>query len=104
MTKTHLTPKQVVKIAEIICDEFCITTEEMKQDTRKLEYKEPRQLLSYYCLETFQYNYTVLSRFLNVTSPQVRHYLKVTKNQMETEKGYFDKVKRIELMLLKVIK
>lgn len=93
--KKHLTPKQVDKIILQICNEFCITLEQIESKDRFHNIAEARQIICYICMDINYYNRAELARSIGITPPIVNYSLKVMRNYIDTDNGYKEKIESI---------
>jgi hypothetical protein len=87
---------QIKKIISVICDEFNITEEQIKSKTRKMIYREPRQIASYfiYKIKT-QCTLTEIAAIFGQNHDTVINSIKVVKEHYYCEKEYQKKLENI---------
>jgi len=91
----HLTPKQVNIIIIEVCDEFCITEDELISESKEGELAEARAIIFYIAVILNSYPMRSLSRRLKRGHSNVHSMSKRVFNEISINKDYKIKIDRI---------
>ena len=98
MNLKNATPKELIPIICIICEQFLITFDELINEENKkenIDIKEARAIVCYYIHKKNFYSASSLCRILNTSPSNVANVAKRVEEDISFDQGYNDKIERI---------